>query len=399
MAAAPRGVEESPDSTGQGCWREPGRGDLPVQGNREQTADGGAPGDRRPAQARVKRCGKSAPASGATPAAGNPHPEQGQAWDGRPGRCPQVGRTDGWPPGRRPQGHRLTESGLSAGSPSPPQVIESTSTLTSENARHATVSFRTLLTSKRATSRPTAPRTRPGGTRSPPSTKCPPRRGCGRGADRDPEEVPMVTQPNVVHHVATLAQLVAHSLHDVWPQVEHNETLRNELLEVAAVIRYLVAGDPPRAAEHLGHVDDLLRHHAERRPRMTRSRPPRHGRTVREHVIPLAGEHIILGLNENSHGAGCPAWRPEGDQHRRQPDVVVPVVQHLGARAGVGCNRPRRPAAMTPRLSKGCNDTGCSSHREKWRYSPRGAQKPPLDSGSETGAPSGGFLRDGGGEG
>jgi len=35
------GVEESPDSTGQGCWREPGRGDLPVQGNREQTADGG----------------------------------------------------------------------------------------------------------------------------------------------------------------------------------------------------------------------------------------------------------------------------------------------------------------------------------------------------------------------
>jgi hypothetical protein len=95
-------VEESPDSTGQGCWREPGRGDLPVQGNREQTADGGAPGDRRPAQARVKRCGKSAPASGATPAAGNPHPEQGQAWDGRPGRCPQVGRTDGWPPRRRP---------------------------------------------------------------------------------------------------------------------------------------------------------------------------------------------------------------------------------------------------------------------------------------------------------
>ena len=92
-------VEESPDSTGRGCWREPGRGDLPVQGNREQTADGGAPGDRWPAQARVKRCGKSAPASGATPAAGNPHPEQGQAWDGRPGRCPQVGRTDGWPPG------------------------------------------------------------------------------------------------------------------------------------------------------------------------------------------------------------------------------------------------------------------------------------------------------------
>jgi len=115
-------VEESPDSTGRGCWREPGRGDLPVQGNREQTADGGAPGDRRPAQARVKRCGKSAPASGATPAAGNPHPEQGQAWDGRPGRCPQVGRTDGWPPRRCPARARRTESGLQAGSPSLPSA-------------------------------------------------------------------------------------------------------------------------------------------------------------------------------------------------------------------------------------------------------------------------------------
>jgi hypothetical protein len=66
-------VEESPDSTGHGCWREPGRGDLPEQGNREQTADG-RHRRRRRAQARVKRCGKSAPASGATPAAGNPHP-------------------------------------------------------------------------------------------------------------------------------------------------------------------------------------------------------------------------------------------------------------------------------------------------------------------------------------
>ncbi len=106
-------VEESPDSTGHGCWREPGRGDLPVQGNREQTADGGAPGDRWPAQARVKRCGKSAPASGATPAAGNPHPEQGQAWDGRPGRCPQVGRKDGWPPGgdRKGTAYRIRLTG------------------------------------------------------------------------------------------------------------------------------------------------------------------------------------------------------------------------------------------------------------------------------------------------
>ncbi|MGH9187625.1 MAG: hypothetical protein ACRD0U_17720 [Acidimicrobiales bacterium] len=67
----------------------------------------------------------------------------------------------------------------------------------------------------------------------------------------------MPSQPNPVHHVATLAQLVAHSLYDIWPTVESDETLRGLLTEVAAVVRYLVAGDPPRAAEHLGYVDDL----------------------------------------------------------------------------------------------------------------------------------------------
>jgi hypothetical protein len=100
VAAARRDrVEEGRGSTGQGCWREPGRGDLSVQGNREQTADG--PSDR--AQARVKRCGKSAPASGATPAARQPPPgarsNRGRAG---PATSPQVDRTDGWSPIRRP---------------------------------------------------------------------------------------------------------------------------------------------------------------------------------------------------------------------------------------------------------------------------------------------------------
>lgn len=63
--------------------------------------------------------------------------------------------------------------------------------------------------------------------------------------------------PEATHRVATLAQLVAHSLYDVWPQVEEDEILRALLIEVATVFRYLVAGDPPRAVEHLDYVDDL----------------------------------------------------------------------------------------------------------------------------------------------
>ncbi len=50
-------------------------------GNREQTADGR--GD--PAQARVKRCGKSAPSAGATRSDGNPRREQGRT-EGRAAR-------------------------------------------------------------------------------------------------------------------------------------------------------------------------------------------------------------------------------------------------------------------------------------------------------------------------
>ncbi len=56
----------------------------------------------------MKRCGKSAPSPGATPADGNPHPEQGRAEDvdgpsARKG-TPRVGRRDGWSPIRIPRG-------------------------------------------------------------------------------------------------------------------------------------------------------------------------------------------------------------------------------------------------------------------------------------------------------
>src|SRR3546814_11399923 len=62
------------------------------------------------AQARVKRCGKSAPASRATSAARQPPPgarsNRGRAG---PATSPQVDSTDGWSPPRRPQGNRGTE--------------------------------------------------------------------------------------------------------------------------------------------------------------------------------------------------------------------------------------------------------------------------------------------------
>ena len=74
-----------------GCWCEPGRGDLSVQGNREQTADG--PGNR--AQARVKRCGKSAPALGATSAARQP-PPGARSNVGGPVRPISPGRPHRW---------------------------------------------------------------------------------------------------------------------------------------------------------------------------------------------------------------------------------------------------------------------------------------------------------------
>jgi hypothetical protein len=84
---------------------------LEGQCNRKQTADGpeghrqGCNGAVR-AHQRPGRPGRLC----------KPHPEQGQAWDGRPGQCPQVDRSDGWPPVRPRK--RTTESRLQTGSPS-----------------------------------------------------------------------------------------------------------------------------------------------------------------------------------------------------------------------------------------------------------------------------------------
>ena len=83
-----------------GCWREPGGGDLTTKCNRERP-----PMDGQPSQVRVKRCGKSAPACGATRGSGKLHPEQGQAGGERPAQHLRVGRTDGWPPVR--EHHRI----------------------------------------------------------------------------------------------------------------------------------------------------------------------------------------------------------------------------------------------------------------------------------------------------
>src|SRR5581483_11276250 len=88
-------VEESRDSTGQGAGESQDGVTCRIRAT-ESRPPMAAPA----AQARVKRCGKSAPAPGVTRAAGNPHLEQGHAWDGWPGRHPLVGRTDGWPPAR-----------------------------------------------------------------------------------------------------------------------------------------------------------------------------------------------------------------------------------------------------------------------------------------------------------
>ena len=71
------------------------------------------------AQVRVKRCGKSAPASGATRAARQPPPgARSKRGAAGPATCPQVDRSDGWPPIRTPARDRWTEPRLQAGSPS-----------------------------------------------------------------------------------------------------------------------------------------------------------------------------------------------------------------------------------------------------------------------------------------
>jgi hypothetical protein len=105
VAAARRDrVEESRDSNGHGAGEMLGRGDLTEQCNREQTADG----RDLPDQARVKRCGKSAPAHGVTRAARQTPPgARSSRRHGRPVRpvvrrgSLRVDRTDGWPPAAR----------------------------------------------------------------------------------------------------------------------------------------------------------------------------------------------------------------------------------------------------------------------------------------------------------
>src|SRR6202034_3277563 len=70
---------------------------VPQKGNRRWRASG-------PAQVRVKRCGKSAPASRGTsvaretPPGAGPRVENGLLARLSRGRVPQVGRSDGWPP-------------------------------------------------------------------------------------------------------------------------------------------------------------------------------------------------------------------------------------------------------------------------------------------------------------
>ncbi len=83
-------VEEGRDSTGKDAGASQA-GQPDGKCNREQTADGRPPFRREPAQARVKRCGKSAPASRAT----------GMARQTPSGARPSVGM--GVPPGK-PQG-------------------------------------------------------------------------------------------------------------------------------------------------------------------------------------------------------------------------------------------------------------------------------------------------------
>ena len=122
-------AEESRDSNGHGAGEMPGRGDLTEQCNREQTADGR--GD--PDQARVKRCGKSAPAFGATRTARQTPPgARSSRRHGRPVRPAtqrgnlRVDRTDGWPPAARKGGHRIPLTGrLTVTSVSSGRVIRS----------------------------------------------------------------------------------------------------------------------------------------------------------------------------------------------------------------------------------------------------------------------------------
>jgi hypothetical protein len=109
-----------------GCWREPGRSDLTDRATESRPPMAG-PGS---AQARVKRCGKSAPSPGATSADGNPHPEQGRAEeiDGPSGpRGHSSGRPQRWmvtqPDSREGPVDRIPPTGRLTSAPPPPTRI------------------------------------------------------------------------------------------------------------------------------------------------------------------------------------------------------------------------------------------------------------------------------------
>src|SRR5689334_9250283 len=94
VAKATKGVfEESPDTKGRGRWV------TPTRGNPRESATESKPPMARPhvsrAQARVKGCGKSAPASRRRGAHGKPRPVQGQAGPTTRLGEVQVDRRDG----------------------------------------------------------------------------------------------------------------------------------------------------------------------------------------------------------------------------------------------------------------------------------------------------------------
>ena len=134
-----------------GCWVTPSRGDPQESAteNRPPMADSSA-------QVRVKRCGKSAPAPGATPVARQTppgaRPSRGM---GCPPATPRVGRKsrratagrEGWPSPGRPG----TESGVQADSPPTPLSTGRNMALTCGNTNYMVViasldfpSFRSL---------------------------------------------------------------------------------------------------------------------------------------------------------------------------------------------------------------------------------------------------------------
>ena len=112
-AARRRGLEESPDTTGQDAGASQ-RAKADGKWHRKQTASGGSP---EPPAVRVKRWGKSPPATAATRRLAKPRPVQGE--QGPPRGCPPRARVaakrDGHPrqnPAYRPATEKALETGL-----------------------------------------------------------------------------------------------------------------------------------------------------------------------------------------------------------------------------------------------------------------------------------------------